>query len=256
MPKVKITIPGFGTLAGTYTHDWDTGTTAYAITGPHVKGTFTLTHDPRRLVSDPQARTSRDFRDTTTYEVLDPDNPRVHVDYGDGTRRRPFLDHERGDRPVVNGVRLCGGTAVDTGIMRQRRLTRYDVNVRRGRWQQAAAPDATCARTALVLHGLVAHWIGRPENYALRLTATRVYAEHNIHTARQGVERARARLARAALEADREAAYLEQLGTAREMPAAPPAPEPGGIWAALRAVPAAGGPARRSRVRGAVDTPV
>lgn len=215
--RIKINIPGFGTLAGTYTHDWSNGATAYTLTGPRVRGTFTVTHDPRRLVHDPGAR----HDEKSYYETLDPDTAHLSITYGAGDH---WHGSERTDRPQVNGIDLCGGTGVNTDVMRARRLNRHDVNVRRGRWEHASVPDATADRTATVLHGIAAHWLTRPECYALRLAACRRYAARHPYDAARDTEAARRRLERARLELERAEAYGAELEAAGTIPpAAPPA---------------------------------
>ncbi|WP_344890348.1 hypothetical protein [Actinomadura meridiana] len=216
--RLRINIPGFGALTGRYQHDWATGATTYTVTGPRVAGTFVIRHNPRTLVPVPGADRNRGA--STPCEVLDVDAPQVHVQYGGGNKP-DFLDYERDDLPRVNGITLCGGTGIDVDRMRERRLRGRDVNVRRGRYYRSV-PEATQERTAVVLHGLVAHWAGRPENYALRLACCRDYAADRgrVASAKLGVDRAWERVEVARRELEREQAWVGQLAEAAAMPPA------------------------------------
>jgi len=212
--KVRINIPGFGTLSGSYRHDWETGVTTYTVTGPRVRGTFQLEHDPRRQVDDPGPGVRG--RDVTAFTELDVDNPRIRVQYGAGDAWR---EEDREDRPVVNGVHMLGATVVNVDTMRQRRLNRWDVVARRSLGHGACrAPEATAERVAVVVYALAVHWLGRPENYALRLAAVRRAAERAGGEVAREVAAAEERVAVAEHQLARARLFAEQVAVAAAMP--------------------------------------
>ncbi|MEV5710144.1 hypothetical protein [Actinoallomurus sp. NPDC052274] len=162
MRRVKINVPGIGVVRAVYSDDWETGTTLYEVTATRVTGVFTV-------------RAEHHWSDG-----LDPDTPYVRVGPGRPTGRRYDPGDEREDRPVVNGVRLCGDMVINTDRMREGRLKRWDLPVRRGRYG-GSVPDLTAERTAAVVEGLLTHWLTRPEVFALRLAAVRVAAKADRH---------------------------------------------------------------------------
>ncbi|MBA9005873.1 hypothetical protein [Thermomonospora cellulosilytica] len=163
MQRINLDIPGLGRLRAAYTDDWEEGVTTYTVTAPRVTGAFAVAL----------------AEEWDTGRPLDPDSPRVRIDYGAHVPgRHYFHGWERPDRPVVNGISLVGAAYVDLDVMRQRRLGWRDVNCRKaiGKWHDTPAPQPTNERTALVVHALVFHWATRPDNLALRLAACRRHA--------------------------------------------------------------------------------
>lgn len=164
MNRVKIQVPEAGTINAEYVDEWTTGATTYTVTAPHVAGAFVIsTHH-------------------LSAETIDPDTPYVCVEFG--RRLHPASSYyssyeDRPDRPHVHGVPLTGAPVVDTRKMRAGRLTGATVSVRRrtGLGTSTSAPDATANRTAAVIHGLLAHWLTRPETLALRLAAAALAAD-------------------------------------------------------------------------------
>jgi hypothetical protein len=154
---IILDVPTLGRIRATYSDDWQFGVTTYGVTAPRARGSFVLAPD---VVSN---------------DGIDPDTVCLRVEFG----RRDTPDnswwrmHAREDRPVVNGVDLVHAVTVDTSRIRRERLSERRLTVRRyiDDWRSEAAPTATAKRTAAVLDGLVCHWLGRPENYALRLHA-------------------------------------------------------------------------------------
>lgn len=170
-----------GQIRATFTDDWKTGTTLYEVTGARVSGVFTIRIE-NRLYYD--------------HGRLDPDTPHVQVGFGRPTSKLYERDYERADRPVVNGVQLCGTPVINTEHMREGRLSRVHMSVRRG---HGSAPDATAERTRAVVEGLLTHWLTRPDAYALRLAtirylamtkATRKHFEDRVKHARQALREA------------------------------------------------------------------
>ncbi|MDL4812788.1 hypothetical protein [Actinomadura opuntiae] len=231
--RFKINIMGFGTLTGTYSHDWETGVTRYDVTGPRVAGTFTVQLSPHRWVKydapgvSPYSSTrfSRTGEEATA-DVLDVNADTVMVEYG----HSGYTEHLRKDRPVVNGVRLVGATAVSLAKVRERsaarqRLKGRDIVCRRqvGTIHTTSVPNATADRTAVVIHGLLVHWCSRPENGDLRRAACRAEANGwRIDSAERDVKSKRDQLERARMELDRAEAYLRQLRGYADMPPVTP----------------------------------
>lgn len=186
---------------------WSHGATTYYASASRVSGAFTL-----RFTARPWALCD---------EI---DTPHVDVMYGrtsDG-RDDPF-DRHRADLPVVNGVRLTGGAIINTETLRERRLTRRDVNVRRstGPHTTAEAPDATQDRTAAVVSALLTHWLTRGTvTLAHRITAARYRADERRAEYERDRQRQRERIA----EARQILADLDERDAAAErIMAAPPA---------------------------------
>ncbi|MFG1820564.1 hypothetical protein ACGFIF_42875 [Kribbella sp. NPDC049174] len=189
MQGLTIKAEQLGTLRVSYTDEWDYGTTIYEVDGPRVTGVFTIgaeVHAPGE------------------YDI-DPDGKRLRVAFG---RRRPgettfWGRKDRPGVPSVNGVELYGCTWVDLATLRTQSLSRRTLPVIHRADPYGPVPDATAQRTALVIDALALHWLGRPENYALRLHAAHAevgyaVAQHRdaLAKARADLEDARARVAR------------------------------------------------------------
>lgn len=196
-----IQLPGIGELRLDWADDWTTGTTAYTVTGPRVSGVFVVTLDLIREA-----------------EALDADTQSVRVQYGRGGYWD--ADHRRQDRPVVNGVKLAGGTVVHLDTMRAQRLHRWHVVVHRssGPYGTVPAPPATQERTAAVLHGVVGHWTTRPEAYALRLAAVRSRAAEVRGAIRRRISEQAERVAEATAELQQLHTYAAEADAAAHMP--------------------------------------
>lgn len=180
--RVKI-MTHVGPIRATFTDDWERGETTYEVTGTRVSGVFTVCLEQHI------------YRD----EFLDLESDRVRVGMG-RQNGRPFDTYQREDRPVVNGVDLCGDMVINVSRMREGRLNKWSMSVRRGR-REGSAPDSTADRTAAVVEGLLTHWLTRPEHYALRLAATRWTAVkerrfllERVEEARKAFEAARGKL--------------------------------------------------------------
>ena len=195
------------TVHATATDHWTYGATEYHVRAPRVSGAFTVrpTWNPWTACDDI-------------------DTPHVHVMYGRTSDGRPdTFGRERDAAPIVNGVQLHGGAVINTETLREQRLTRRDVSVRRptGPYTATSAPDATADRTATVVGALLTHWLTRgPVTLAHRITAARIHGAEQCTAYAEDRRRANERIteARQALDdlAQREAA------AARVM-AAPPA---------------------------------
>ncbi|WP_067819863.1 hypothetical protein [Actinomadura kijaniata] len=172
-PRAELELDGLGKLIVDYRHDWEKGETAYQVTGPRVRGAFTIT-----------------LEQPVGSDELDVDTPYVYVQYGIGDRWG--WGDQRRDRPVINRVRLLGGAVINTDTMRQRRLTHRDVSCHRsvGLNCSTSAPTATNQRCALVVHALIFHWLNHPEHYALRLAWARHHAPRQVTQAGQDIQRA------------------------------------------------------------------
>lgn len=162
-----------GQIRARFTDDWETGETTYEVTGARVRGVFTV------------ALYQYVYRE----ERLQLDVDYVRIGMGRQNGRR-FDAASREDRPVVNGVRLCGEAVVNTSRMRETPLTRHHMSVNRG-FREVQAPEATAERTAAVVEGLLTHWLTRPDHHVLRLAATRQAARNCRGTLLEYVRQAR-----------------------------------------------------------------
>jgi hypothetical protein len=158
------------------------------------------------------------FRHSLIFHELDAANDRVWVDYGDGKPTYPDLDRA----PLINGVRVTGSTPVSLTRRRGRPLSHHDINC----WHSTGpttwvdAPDLTCRRAALILHALVAHWLGCPENRELRLVSVRAAAVDARVEAVRLLTEATERLALAEADVRHAEACLARAETAAQDPAA------------------------------------
>lgn len=186
------------TVKATFVDDWTTGATTYNVTAPRVTGAFVVSGFAYRRYEHRE----------------DPDSPYVQVELG---RRPPswsyyYDDCERiTDRPVINDVDLIGAPVINTDELRSQRLSGHQVDIRRptGRHSYTCpAPPATTARAAAVIDALLTHWLTRPDNLALRLTAARRRAE-DVHADNQ---QAIGEQLRAIAEAEQKVAQLRERG--------------------------------------------
>lgn len=191
LARVQVTVAELGTVRLAWTTDYATGATVYRVTAPRVAGSFTVLADQRSYES-----------------TMDVDTPLVRVVYGRGALDYVYGDRHE-DRPVVNGVRLVGGTVVDTTKLRAhladgawapgRRLDGRDVAAFRstGLYTSRPAPPATERRTAVIIEALLCHWLTRPDNLALRLAAAHHRAQRATRELCRAIEKRREDIAAA-----------------------------------------------------------
>ena len=180
MHRVSIVIPDFDPIQATYTDDWSTGATTYAVTAPQVQGAVVI------------AAALRESDDT-----LDPDKPAVVIELGRrGPNWRSGRDHDRAERPVIDGVDLVGATLINVDKLRFGRLSAYDVCPRRpiDPSHSERVPLPVAERFARLVDALARHWLSRRENQALRLATARTVLPAFIADKRRKAEDATKRL--------------------------------------------------------------
>lgn len=199
-----------GVLTAIETIDYSTGNTRYDVTGPRISGTFVIR--PPHYGDDP----------------IPTD---LGVWYGDG---HPSLNYaDRPGRPVINGVRLTGGT-VFADPAGYARITRWRVNaqVATSRYTSRPAPEKTAERAAAVIRALLGRYWNHPDRRAIIRAAARYDAASRLAGERRTVARLRSQSAEIAAELaehTRRAALLSRLAAehARQHPRTQPPGEGG-----------------------------
>ena len=167
-----VTLPlgaRYGVMSVTETIDYHTGTVRYTVNAPRVTGVF--------VVRPP------DYGD-------EPIPTSLGVWYGDGPPHSP--EGDRTGRPVVNGVRICGGTVfASPGAWQQITWRAVNVHVPTGPYTSRPAPDKTAQRTAAVVRALLGRFWNHPGRRAIIRAAARHDAAHRLAETRRAIARLR-----------------------------------------------------------------
>ncbi|MEU3458249.1 hypothetical protein ABZ671_32420 [Micromonospora sp. NPDC006766] len=101
----------------------------------------------------------------------------IYVQFGEDA----YNDHDRADRPVINGVTITGGVILNPAEYLARPDSGY-LGLRRSidRWTNTSAPTATSRYGAAIIRALVAAWHERPDHDDLIQAAARHAAPRRL----------------------------------------------------------------------------
>ncbi|MFJ2087485.1 hypothetical protein ACIOBK_33510 [Micromonospora chokoriensis] len=153
-----LTLPRpYTNLATAETLDTDAGRVTYRFRARRVAGT---------LVIEPEFR-----GEDSPIPTL------IYVQFGEDA----YNDHDRADRPVINGVTITGGVILNPAEYLARPDGGY-IGLRRSidRWTSTSAPTATSRYGSAIIRTLVAAWHARPDREDLIQAAARHAAPRRL----------------------------------------------------------------------------